>query len=83
MELTAPETRQQVLEVMEAFRQDDVKGWDMAADGSYHKAADPRGEDSQARLYRYFTDPARQVRPPAEPKKRRCRLFAWLRGEKK
>ena len=81
VELTAAETRQQVLEIMEAFRQDDVKGWDMASDGSYHKAAEPRGEDSQTRLYRYFTAEARRVRPPAEPKRRKG-LFDWLRRKK-
>lgn len=81
VELTAPETRQQVLEIMDAFRQDDVKGWDMAPDGSYYKAPDPRGEDSQTRLYRYFTAEARRVRLPPEPKKRRG-LFAWLRRKK-
>lgn len=81
VELTAPETRQQVLEIMDAFRQDDVKGWDMAPDGSYHKAVSPRGEDSQTRLYRYFTAEARRVRLPPEPKKRRG-LFAWLRRKK-
>ena len=38
MEVTTPETKRQVLEVMEALRRDDVKGWDMQPDGSYIKA---------------------------------------------
>ncbi len=54
VEVSDPEIRTQVLEVLEALRQDDVKGWDMLPDGSYRKADDPRGSDSQERLSRYF-----------------------------
>ncbi len=54
-EVRDPELRSQVLELMEAFRQDGVKGWDMQSDGSYRKADKPYGENSQERLSRYFS----------------------------
>lgn len=79
--ITDAETRQQVLEVLSACRQDDVKGWDMAPDGSYHKTLEHRGEDSQTRLYRFFTGDARRVRPIPLPKPRKG-LFSWLRRKK-
>ena len=55
IEVRSEDTRQQVLEVMDAFRRDDVKGWDMLADGSYVKSGDPQGADSQEKLARYFS----------------------------
>jgi polyphosphate kinase len=75
-EVTTQETRRQVLELMEALRRDDVKGWDMQPDGSYTKAAEPQGEPSQERLFDYF---AKQTVEPLPPeKKKRKGLFSFL-----
>ena len=76
VEVTTPETRRQVLEVMEAFRRDDVKGWDMQPDGSYLKAYVPQGESSQERLFAYFAE--QKVEPLPPEKKKRKGLFSWL-----
>ena len=77
MEVKEPAIREQVLEVLEAFRQDDVKGWEMQPDGSYRKASEPRGAASQERLYRYFT--AQRIEAPAEKQSLLNRLSSWLR----
>ena len=74
--VTTPETRLQVLEVMEAIRRDDVKGWDMQPDGSYTKADTPQGEDSQERLFAFFS--AQKVEPLPPEKKKRKGLFSFL-----
>ena len=76
VEVTTPETRQQVLEVMEAIRRDDVKGWDMQPDGSYVKASVPQGEASQERLFAYFAEQKVEPLPPEKPKRKG--LFSWL-----
>ena len=47
VEVRTPETKRQLLEVMDAFRNDDVKGWDMQPDGTYRKTDAPQGADSQ------------------------------------
>lgn len=54
IEVSTPETRVQVLEVMDALRADDTLGWVMLPDGNYQK---PEGSetDSQNRLYDYFS----------------------------
>ena len=71
-----PDTCAQVLEVMEAIRRDDVKGWDMQPDGSYRKQETPQGADSQAHLAEYFA--AQRVEPLAPEKKKRRGLFSFL-----
>jgi len=76
--VTDPDLRAQVLEVMEAFRRDDVKGWEMQPDGTYKKAAEPVGEDSQERLFRYFSAQRVEPLPEETPKKRG--FFARLFG---
>ncbi len=76
IEITAPETRRQVLEVMDAIRSDDVKGWDMQSDGSYRKAESPEGADSQERLFDYFS--RQRVEPLPPEKKKRKGLFSFL-----
>ena len=53
VEAERPEIRQQLLEIMEAYRQDGEKGWDMQPDGSYRKSG-AVGADSQERLRLYF-----------------------------
>ena len=76
-EVVTPETRAQVLEVMDALRGDDVKGWDMQPDGTYRKAEAPQGADSQERLFAYFS--AQRVEPlPVEQPKKKKGLFSWL-----
>ncbi|MBO4830996.1 MAG: polyphosphate kinase 1, partial [Oscillospiraceae bacterium] len=82
VEVTDPDIREQVLEVMEAFRQDDVKGWDMQPDGTYLKAAEPKGEASQERLYEYFSE--QRVDPLPEERSRGgffARLFRKNRAQ--
>ncbi len=61
VEITSPDIQEQVMEVMDAFRHDDVKGWIMMSDGSYRKASEQKGSDSQERLARYFS--TRTVKP--------------------
>ncbi len=80
VEVTTPETRRQVLEVMEALRRDDVKGWDMQPDGTYRKADSPRGADSQERLFDYFSRERVEPLPPEAPEKQGffARLKRWL-----
>lgn len=60
VEIFAPiekeEIKEQVEEVMNAFRDDDVKGRVMHSNGRYYKSKKPKGEDSQQRLQRYFAD---------------------------
>ncbi len=75
-EVVTEATRRQVLEVMEAIRRDDVKGWDMQPDGTYVKAESPQGADSQARLAAYFAE--QTVAPLPPEKKKRKGLFSWL-----
>lgn len=55
VEAEQAEIREQLLEVMEAYRCDREKGWDMQPDGSYSKA-DATGSASQMRLRRYFEE---------------------------
>ena len=75
-EVTTPETRRQVLEVMDALRRDDVKGWDMQPDGSYVKAESPQGEASQEHLFAYFAQ--QKVEPLPPEKKKKKGLFSFL-----
>ena len=74
--VSTPETRAQVLEVMEAIRSDDVKGWDMQPDGSYRKAETPAGADSQERLFAFFSEQRAEPLPPEKPKRKG--LFSFL-----
>ena len=76
VEVSSAETRRQVLEVMDALRGDDVRGWDMRPDGSYRRSDDPHGEDSQERLAAYFA--AQRVEPLPPEKKKRKGLFSFL-----
>ncbi len=54
IECDRPEIRDDVLQVMEAFREDREKGWTMQPDGTYSKEETVPGTASQDRLYRYF-----------------------------
>jgi len=83
VEVGDPDIRAQVLEVMEAFRRDDVKGWDMQPDGTYLKADDPRGEASQERLYRYFSGQSIDPLPKKESRLSSVRRFFSRLGGRK
>jgi len=79
-EVKDPAIREQVLEVLEAFRQDGVKGWDMQSDGSYRKIPIPTGTDSQERLCRYFS--TQQIDAPAVRRSLFSRIADILRRRK-
>ena len=81
LEVTDADVRRQVLEVLDAIRADDVRGWDMQPDGIYVKAASPVGRDSQERLYSFFS--AQKVEPLPEPKQRRGLFGRWREKKKK
>ena len=74
IDAATPETRTDLLEVMEAFRQDREKGWLMQRDGSYVKGAGGGGTASQDRLYRYFSQ--KNIRPLPAPEKKK--KGGWL-----
>ncbi len=80
VEVTDPDIREQVLEVMEAFRQDDVKGWDMQPDGTYTKVPEPEGVASQERLYEYFSARKVEPLPVKKPRFSSLRRFFSRRG---
>ena len=70
VEAVTPDTREQLLEIMEAFRQDREEGWLMESSGGYVREKDGEGTSSQDRLYRYFTSLAVEAEPlPTEEKK--------------
>ena len=77
VEVATPVTRRQGLEVMEALRRDDVKGWDMQPDGTYCKAEFPQGADSQEYLFDYFSRQRVEPLPPETPE--RQGFFARLK----
>jgi len=54
-EILSKDIRSQVLEVMEAFRRDNTRGWVMLPDGNYAKPIGS-GSDSQDRLYKFFAN---------------------------
>ena len=68
IEVRSDDTKKQVLEVMDAFRNDDVKGWEMQQDGTYVKAQKPHGADSQERLAKYFSGQRIEALPEEEKK---------------
>ncbi|MBQ2896450.1 MAG: polyphosphate kinase 1 [Oscillospiraceae bacterium] len=94
IEAEAPDIRAQLLEIMEAYRCDAEKGWEMQPDGSYVKNGEP-GTDSQERLRRYFEkqlveplpepvcepEPMEETPPEKKPGLLR-RFFRWLFGKK-
>jgi polyphosphate kinase len=80
VEVTDPDIREQVLEVMEAGRQDDVKGWDMQPDGTYTKVPEPEGVASQERLYEYFSARKVEPLPVKKPRFSSLRRFFSRRG---
>ena len=70
VEAVTPDTREQLLEIMEAFRQVREEGWLMESSGSYVREKDGEGTSSQDRLYRYFTSRTVEAEPlPTEEKK--------------
>ena len=67
IECVTPETRADVLEIIEALRQDRERSWTMQPDGTYSWEKSVPGSASQDRLYRYFSE--RVVEAPPEPVK--------------
>ena len=66
VEAERSEIRAQLLEIMESYRQDGEKGWEMQPDGSYCKA-EADGGDSQERLRLYFAAQTVEPLPQPEP----------------
>ena len=68
-EVTTPETKEQLREILDAERADRSKGWLMQTDGTY--VLDPGEEDSssQERLYNYFHGKTVNLPPPVKKKK--------------
>ena len=54
-EITTPETRAQINEVLTALRNDREKSRTMRPDGSYYREAGGEGTSSQEALYQYFS----------------------------
>ena len=76
-----PETREPVLHVMDALRQDREKSWTMQPDGSYEKEETVNGTASQDLLFDYFG--GRIVEPlPAEAAKKRSWLWRLFHAGK-
>lgn len=68
IEVRTPETREQIHEIMDAFREDKEKARTLLSDGTYVREEGGEGTSSQERLYRYFS--VRKVTKedaPAEP----------------
>ena len=68
-EITTPDTREQIHEILAALREDREKSRTMQPDGSYIREAGGEGTSSQERLYQYFS--RRRVslsQPPAGTK---------------
>jgi len=54
-EATDSDVRRQLIEVMDAFREDREKSWSMLSDGTYCRKPDGLGTSSQERLFRFFS----------------------------
>ena len=77
-EVTTPETREQVRQVLIAEREDETKGWHMRSDGSFVRTPGEDDTSSQEALYRYFS--TRRVQPVSDTPKGTgflARLFNW------
>lgn len=88
-EVKTPETREEVLAILDSMRRDNCKAWLMQPDGGYVRAQ-PEGEPfvSQENLHAYFAgrtvrkpEPPAQQKPPAPQKKLSWwrRLLKWLK----
>lgn len=69
VECCSPESRQPVLEVLEALRKDRAKGWFMQPDGSYIRAGRQPGSGSQDALYAWFGNQRVEPVPPRRKRK--------------
>ena len=78
MECTTPETREPVLTILEAMRNDRAKGWYMQPDGSYTRGGRQPNTASQDVLYHHFTRAGDA--PVVKKKNWLSRLFArWIK----
>ena len=75
IELVTPDTRADVLRILEALREDRELSWMMNADGTYTREGIVRGTASQDRLYEYFS--GRIVEKPAEEPPRPKHSWLW------
>ena len=77
IELVTPDTRADVLAILDALRADQEQSWIMNADGTYTREGIVRGTSSQDRLYEYFA--GRIVEKPApQPPEVRSAEHGWL-----
>ncbi len=67
IECVTPETREGVLEVLQALREDRERSWIMQPDGSYVWDRSEPGTASQDRLYRYFSERVIEALPAPAP----------------
>lgn len=74
IECTSPETRQPVLDILEALRADRAKGWNMQPDGSYTRSGRQPNTASQDVLFRRFA--LESAAPAAKKENWLHRLFA-------
>ena len=75
-EVSSPDTREQVREILDAELGDRSKGWIMQADGSYLLEPGDGDTSSQEALYRYFY--GRTVVPAKAQPERKKRIFVRL-----
>ena len=75
VECRSPETREPVLRLMQAFREDREKSWFMQPDGTYIREPKVPGTASHDILYAYFS--TQIVEPLAAEKPRRKRGWLW------
>ncbi len=81
IECVTPDTREEVLEIVRALREDREKSWTMASDGSYAKTGPvTAGTASQDRLYEYFGSKIIEELPQA-PAKRKGWFWRLFHGK--
>ena len=90
IEVTTPETREQINEVLDALRRDREKSRFMQPDGSYLREPGGEGTSSQEALYRYFStrmvspnapEPSAPEAPAAAPRPAKAkRKGSWFRN---
>ena len=64
IEVKSDDTREQIHEILNAFRDDKEKARTMQPDGTYVREKGGKGTSSQERLYRYFHDRKISLPPP-------------------
>ena len=88
IEAVTPDTREQLVRVLDALREDKEKSRRMLSDGTYVREAGGEGTSSQEALYRYFSARKVSLLPPETGKKKNKDaeapsekgLGAWIRN---